>query len=347
MIGVTSPDGARETYTYSADGLRQKKASAAGSVIYVRDDENVLLETDANLLTQLRYTDFPGVWGGLTSQRRGGVSSFYGFDQQENTRLVVSVAGLITDSYTYKGFGEELASSGSTPNPFRYGGQVGYYRDALERLYVRARYLDTGRGRWFSRDPLKFQAGVIYATDLQTGRGSGALGLALNSYGYSLNQPTNLVDPSGLWAVGPVLCGAACATAIGYLGLSFLGCLSGGANICNALQCMLDTFNSLDPVRQTAIAAGFISCLVCVGAAAGGAIGRLPSLPLPTAVCLAGATAALISAVSTACAKTGRPPTLDELICPIVLGCYLPPSIPTSPELCDKFYRPCPPETVA
>jgi len=33
----------------------------------------------------VHYTDYPGMWGGLASQRRGSVSSFYGFDSQGST----------------------------------------------------------------------------------------------------------------------------------------------------------------------------------------------------------------------------------------------------------------------
>ncbi len=96
LIGVSSPSGT-ETYSYSADGMREDKANSSGTVHYVRDGENVLIETDANLITQTHYTDFPGVWGGLESERRGGVSSFYGFYQQSNARILASINGNVID----------------------------------------------------------------------------------------------------------------------------------------------------------------------------------------------------------------------------------------------------------
>ena len=96
------------TTNYDSDGMRKEKANSAGSVYYVRDGDNVLIETDAGLVTQAHYTDFPGIWGGLASERRGGVSSFYGFDQQANTRILSSINGNVTDNYLYKAFGEEL-----------------------------------------------------------------------------------------------------------------------------------------------------------------------------------------------------------------------------------------------
>ncbi len=38
---------------------------------FIRDGENVLIETDADLVTQAHYTDFLGMWDGLSSKRRG------------------------------------------------------------------------------------------------------------------------------------------------------------------------------------------------------------------------------------------------------------------------------------
>ena len=76
----------------------------------------------------------------LSAERRGSTSSFYGFDPQSNSRILVSIGGNITDSCLYKAFDEELAVSGTTANPLRFGGQVGYWRDLADRLYVRARH---------------------------------------------------------------------------------------------------------------------------------------------------------------------------------------------------------------
>ena len=72
--------------------------------------------------------------------------------------------------------------TGTTINPYRFGGQLGYRRDGANRSYVRARHLDTQRGRWISRDPIGFD------------------GRAWNFYGYAGNNPLISRDPSGLKA---------------------------------------------------------------------------------------------------------------------------------------------------
>src|SRR5579862_548568 len=66
-----------ETYAYSADGMRQKRVSGPTVTYFVHDGNNVLIETDASLVTEAKYTDLPGAWGGKFSLRRSGQSSFY------------------------------------------------------------------------------------------------------------------------------------------------------------------------------------------------------------------------------------------------------------------------------
>jgi RHS repeat-associated protein len=137
------------------------------------------MEKDQNLATQARYTDFPGRWGGLSSQRRGSVSSFYGVDPQANVRVLADSTGAVSDSYLFSAFGEELASSGATINPLRFGGLVGYYRDITNRMYVRARYLNSLQASWLSRDPLAITP----------------------DYKYVNQRPTVFLDPLGLAAI--------------------------------------------------------------------------------------------------------------------------------------------------
>src|SRR5207248_3202537 len=75
------------------------------------------------------------------------------------------------------------SSTGSTLNPFRYIGLLGYYYDPdLQTYYVRHRAYNPTSARWYSADPL--------ATVSDT-----------NRYTYVSNSPVLLVDPSGLCKV--------------------------------------------------------------------------------------------------------------------------------------------------
>jgi RHS repeat-associated protein len=204
LIGIAYPDSTLHTYAYAPNGLRHRKETDGGTTIFVWDGQNVLMETDGNLDTQAQYTDSPGYWGGLASQRRGDASSFYGFDLQSTTRLLTSAAGTVSDGYEFKAFGDELAATGTTVNPLRYVGRYGYCHDTTAQLYVRARYLDAVLGRWLSKDPERWYAaqfGIFAAVDplpWRSPRGSRQHVADSHPYAYCEASPVSRVDPSGL-----------------------------------------------------------------------------------------------------------------------------------------------------
>jgi RHS repeat-associated protein len=99
-------------------------------------------------------------------------------------------SGVLAASYAFSAWGEILDTSGAV-SPLAWQGNWGYYQDNIERTWVRARHMDTRRGRWMSQDPLGFRN-------------------ALNPYAYADNSPTTLVDPSGKvvwWVVAGVVIG--------------------------------------------------------------------------------------------------------------------------------------------
>ena len=86
----------------------------------------------------------------------------------------------MTDSYLYDSFGNDLIT-GSTINPFRYVGELGYYFEAdLSVYYLRARFYDPASGRFMSADD-RDSGDVMY----------------VGPYCYSYNRPNQIVDPSG------------------------------------------------------------------------------------------------------------------------------------------------------
>ena len=83
----------------------------------------------------------------------------------------------ITDTYKLDTFGRSVSSSGSTPNPYRFGGAWGYITDPSGMLQLGARFYWPEVGRFISQDPI--------------GEGS-------NWYAYATSNPVVRKDPTGL-----------------------------------------------------------------------------------------------------------------------------------------------------
>jgi len=118
------------------------------------------METDENNVPTVVYTHRPERFGELISQERSGVTSYYFYDGEHSTRLLTDDNENITDTYIFSAFGELVARTGTTTNPFGYKGAVGYYTNsATDDIYVRARSYQPVTGRWLSMDPLGFVDG--------------------------------------------------------------------------------------------------------------------------------------------------------------------------------------------
>lgn len=143
----------RLTNTYDGDNLRVAKDDGSGAVKFVWDGQLYLAETDNANATQVVYTQEPSAYGSALSQRRGATVRHYHADALGSVFGLTDAAAGATDSYLYKAFGEALAASGSTLNPFRYVGLPGYYFDA-EALgfHVRRRRYLPSLSRWSSND---------------------------------------------------------------------------------------------------------------------------------------------------------------------------------------------------
>ena len=134
------PNPGLVTYGYNADGARVSRTVGGVTTTYVvdenRDFAEVLTETTSGVSTRYTYGDAM-----LHLTKPGLGTRVYHRDGQHSTRQLTDAAGAVTDTYTFDAFGELLASSGSTPNLFQYGGQqldpnLGFYY--LRRALLRA-----------------------------------------------------------------------------------------------------------------------------------------------------------------------------------------------------------------
>ena len=101
--------------------------------------------------------------------------NYYLTDEQGSVRYVLDAAGNVQNDYRYDAFGQRIAGQENIPNRLRYNAQI---EDDLTGLYyLRARYYNTGIGRFTQED-------VIYND-------------GLNLYAYCNSNPVMYSDPSG------------------------------------------------------------------------------------------------------------------------------------------------------
>jgi RHS repeat-associated protein len=189
QTGVLMPDGSVVTNTYRFDGLRYSKQEPQATTKFLWDFNNYLAETDAADEIQAVYTNEPQPYGNLISQYRKGPTiwtpSYYHFDALGSARALTGGSSQTTDTYLYDAWRNAIASTGSTENPFRWIGQVGYYWDgSTGTFYIRARVYEPVTGRWLGEDPLEFEANDVHL------------------YRYVRCHPTAFVDPAGLYVWG-------------------------------------------------------------------------------------------------------------------------------------------------
>jgi RHS repeat-associated protein len=100
----------------------------------------------------VRYTT---VEGQVLCENRGGVKTLFMPDTLGNVIETRNMdTGAQTSSTTYWPYGEVRTQTGTNPSPFGFCGVWGYYTQAGQPTYVRARYYRPNLGRWQTVDPL-------------------------------------------------------------------------------------------------------------------------------------------------------------------------------------------------
>jgi RHS repeat-associated protein len=174
--------GLTNQYTYDADGNRVLANTASGLTRFLVDGENatglaqVVEERNGGggLIARFSYGNE------LMAMARGGSPSFQLRDAHGSVRGLADATGTITDRYAYDAYGNAVAASGSTVNPYRYSGER---LDSDTGLYqLRARYYNPALGRFISRDPF---SGRVEAP------------VSRHRYLYADADPVNRMDPTG------------------------------------------------------------------------------------------------------------------------------------------------------
>ena len=185
-MSVTLPSG--NLIEYIIDGRNRRIGKKVDGVLekawLYKDGLNPIAELDGSGNVSARFVyasranipDFMIVPSGTHAGTYRIISDHLG-----SPRLIIDVDdGSIKESIDYDVWGKETTArvNGDFPLPFTFAD--GLYDADTKLIRFGARDYDPEVGRWTSKDPIRFD-----------GDGS-------NLYGYTLNDPVNLVDPLGL-----------------------------------------------------------------------------------------------------------------------------------------------------
>jgi RHS repeat-associated protein len=162
---------------YDAEGRRTRNAAGTS---FLFDGAKAAQELSGSTVTANLLS------GGVDEMfsRTDGAGPFTPLqDAQGSTIALVDASGNLVTQYSYDPFGNTTMSGAASGNPLQYTGRE---NEGNGLYFYRTRYYSPALGRFVNEYPLRFS-------------GSGP-----TFYSYVFDNPTNLVDPSGLNGGNPV-----------------------------------------------------------------------------------------------------------------------------------------------
>jgi len=180
LIEAQTADGDVVIYEYNDENIRVSTTVNGAKTTYLVDSNlpyaQVLEEyQDENI--KAKYVH--GL--DLISIEQDGATSIYLVDGLGSTRTLTDIDGDVVATYDYEAFGDLIDSTGAVENNYLFTGEQ--FDGELGQYYLRDRYYDQGVGRFTRKDVFEGHLGNP---------------VTLHKYLYAHNNPTNLVDPSGL-----------------------------------------------------------------------------------------------------------------------------------------------------
>jgi RHS repeat-associated protein len=155
------------SFAYDAIGRRVSRSAGGTTTSFLYDGGQVLLEQQGTSTTAT-YT-----YGNALIRKDGETPLFDGLGSE---RTVTNSSQTVTGTATYEGFGQTVATTGSSSDPYMFAATSGYRNDGDAGLmHVGARYYDAQVGRFITRDTLLDQKPYLYCE----------------------HDPINGLDPSG------------------------------------------------------------------------------------------------------------------------------------------------------
>jgi RHS repeat-associated protein len=178
LVALTLPAGAKITYIVDAANRRVgKEVNGVLEQGFLYDGPRIVAQLNGSnaVVSQFVYAT-----GGTAPDYmlQGGATYRIFSDQLGSPLLVVNAStGAVAEQIDYDEFGNVISDTNPGFQPFGFAG--GLYDQDTKLVRFGARDYDPSTGRWTAKDPILFNGGDA------------------NLYGYVLNDPVNLRDPSG------------------------------------------------------------------------------------------------------------------------------------------------------
>jgi RHS repeat-associated protein len=176
----TTVNSVTTEFAYRGDGLRDSRTVGISTTTFTWD---IAAGIPVVLDDGSRY-----IYGahGLIAQVEGSDWYYFLSDGLGSTMAITDDVGTVVRDYTYDVYGEVTGGSGTVDSEFQFAGEQVDGSTGLQ--YLRNRYYDMESGTFISRDPMAAGPGWLE-----------------HSFSYATSNPTNLVDPLGLFG-GPPGC---------------------------------------------------------------------------------------------------------------------------------------------
>ncbi len=146
---VPGTNGGTTTLKYDPFGRRIQKSGPFGTIEEVDGSATILAR-----YTQGQNFDEP------FSQLRRTSTSYFEADGLGTITSLSNPAGAVAQTYMFDSFGNQISSSGSLTNAFRYTARE--FDPETNLYYYRARYYDPVASRFVSEDPLRFFSDINF-----------------------------------------------------------------------------------------------------------------------------------------------------------------------------------------
>jgi RHS repeat-associated protein len=189
---LVSTTSGNTTTTYGYDGLGRRLRAATGTTAAkttkylwdtAGDRPQIALERDGADKLLRRY-----VYGAARISMNTGTTPFYyHYDPLGSVANLTSSTGASQWTYAYEPYGvTRTETKNNTKAPANFMKFTAEYLDPTGLYHLRARQYDAANGRFLTLDPLPRPRSATYTA----------------SYVYAEDQPTLLIDPNGLGAIG-------------------------------------------------------------------------------------------------------------------------------------------------